>query len=52
MNIDPDLLYKILDKKFGKLDWWPVDYPYHKKNISDHRNEIIIGAILLQTTFQ
>jgi endonuclease-3 related protein len=50
MKITPEKLYKILLKKFGKLNWWPVDDKYHKKNSSDPRFEIIVGTILTQNT--
>lgn len=50
MKITPEKLYKILLKKFGKLNWWPVDDKYHKKNGSDPRFEIIVGTILTQNT--
>ena len=43
-------LYKILTKQFGHQNWWPIDKQYHKKNKSDPRFEIIIGAILTQNT--
>jgi endonuclease-3 related protein len=50
MKIKPDLLYKILFNYFGTQNWWPIDSEYHKKNMSDSRYEIIIGAILTQNT--
>lgn len=43
-------LYQLLAKEFGKQYWWPMDDLYHKKNGSDPRFEIIIGAILTQNT--
>ena len=46
----PANIYKILYKKFGELNWWPVDKKYHEKNKTDPRFEIIIGAILTQNT--
>jgi endonuclease III related protein len=49
-NMTPTNIYKILYKKFGKQNWWPVDKQYHKKNKTDPRFEIIIGAILTQNT--
>ena len=48
--MQPTHIYKILYKKFGKQNWWPVDKEYHKKNLSDFRFEIIIGSILTQNT--
>ncbi|MEF8848723.1 MAG: endonuclease [Candidatus Thermoplasmatota archaeon] len=49
-DIDPTELYQILSDKFGRLKWWPTDRKYHKKNGTDPRFEIIIGAILTQNT--
>ena len=37
-------------KTFGELNWWPIHSNYHKKNSTDPRFEIIIGAILTQNT--
>jgi endonuclease-3 related protein len=48
--MQPTYIYKILYKKFAKQNWWPVDKKYHKKNDSDFRFEIIVGAILTQNT--
>lgn len=48
--MQPAYIYKILYKKFGKQNWWPVDKEYHKKNLSDFRFEIIVGSILTQNT--
>ncbi len=48
--MQPTYIYKILYKKYGKQNWWPVDKRYHKKNESDFRFEIIVGAILTQNT--
>jgi len=48
MNITPQKLYDILSKHFGKTNWWPTDYDYHKKTGSDPRFEVIVGAILTQ----
>lgn len=50
MSLSPTLLYQILLKKLGNLYWWPMDNNYHKKNKSDPRFEVIIGAILTQNT--
>ena len=50
MKINPNILYKILIKKFGNQNWWPIDLNYHLKNKSDPRFEIIIGTILTQNT--
>ena len=44
------LLYKTLLNHFGNQDWWPFDKEYHKRNGSDPRFEIMIGAILTQNT--
>ncbi len=49
-NIKIAEIYEILEKKFGNLNWWPIDNIYHKKNSTDQRFEIIIGAILTQNT--
>lgn len=48
MNITPRKLYDILFKHFGNLNWWPTDNNYHKKEKSDPRFEVIVGAILTQ----
>jgi endonuclease-3 related protein len=48
MKISPSKLYNLLIKHFGNLNWWPKDYEYHKKNGSDPRFEVIVGAILTQ----
>jgi endonuclease-3 related protein len=50
MNVTPQKLYKLILKKFGNLNWWPIDKNYHIKNKSDPRFEIIVGAILTQNT--
>ena len=50
MKQNPYNLYRILLEKFGGQNWWPMDKQYHKKNKSDPRFEIIIGAILTQNT--
>jgi endonuclease-3 related protein len=50
MNLNPVKLYDILYQKFGNLKWWPIDLEYHKKNKSDPRFEIIVGAVLTQNT--
>jgi endonuclease-3 related protein len=50
MAVTPTKLYKLLLNQFGAQEWWPVDYHYHRKNKSDPRFEIIIGAILTQNT--
>lgn len=49
-SLTPHLLYKILLNHFGNQDWWPFDRTYHKRNGSDQRFEIMIGAILTQNT--
>jgi endonuclease-3 related protein len=50
MRITPNLLFNKLMKKYGHQKWWPIDNYYHKKNGSDPRFEIIVGAILTQNT--
>ena len=50
MELTPSLLYQVLFERYGKQNWWPMDTDYHKKNNSDPRFEIIIGAILTQNT--
>jgi endonuclease-3 related protein len=50
MKLSPVTLYKKLIEEYGYQDWWPTDNNYHKKNSSDPRFEIIIGAILTQNT--
>ena len=39
-SVDPGLIYRLLRKRFGFLDWWP----------GESRDEILIGAILTQQT--
>ena len=43
-------LYNTLFDEFEDLNWWPYDKVYHKINSTDHRFEIIVGAILTQNT--
>lgn len=43
-------IYKRLLEYFGPQNWWPVDWGYHKRNKTDWRFEVIIGAILTQNT--
>jgi len=50
MKLTPHVLYKILMNEFGNQNWWPIDQTYHKKNHSDPRFEVIVGAILTQNT--
>jgi endonuclease-3 related protein len=50
MKITPQKLYEKLSRKFGNLNWWPIDKKYHKSAGSDSRYEIIVGAILTQNT--
>jgi endonuclease III related protein len=50
MPVTPQQLYVILSKHFGLQQWWPIDHAYHKKNNSDPRFEIMVGAILTQNT--
>jgi len=46
----PNETYQILQKKYGNLNWWPIDKSYHLKNNSDPRFEVIVGTILTQNT--
>ena len=48
--IKPNKTYQVLQKKYGDLNWWPVDKSYHLKNNSDPRFEVIVGTILTQNT--
>jgi len=50
MKINSLQLFSILFSHYGALNWWPMDYEYHKKHGSDPRFEVIIGAILTQNT--
>jgi endonuclease-3 related protein len=50
MKLTSLTLFKRLIEEFGYQDWWPIDKKYHKKNSSDPRFEIIVGAILTQNT--
>ncbi len=50
MSLTPIKLYELLYEKFGNLEWWPIDKEYHRKNNSDSRFEIIVGAVLTQNT--
>lgn len=50
MRMTPNRLYFHLVEKLGHQQWWPIDQEHHKKNGSDPRFEIIIGAILTQNT--
>ena len=50
MQATPTKIYIILFSHFGQQDWWPMDKIYHKKQNSDPRFEVIIGAILTQNT--
>ncbi|UCD14243.1 MAG: endonuclease [Thermoplasmatales archaeon] len=50
MPITPSKIYRFLLDYFGTQNWWPVDEEYHKKNKSDPRFEIMMGAILTQNT--
>jgi len=43
-------IHRIISKNYKDLNWWPVDSKYHKKNQTDPRFEIIVGAILTQNT--
>lgn len=48
--MNPAQLFLLLTSYFGRLQWWPVDHAYHRKQGSDPRFEIIVGAILTQNT--
>jgi len=50
MALPPNEVYKLLLTHFGNQEWWPFDREYHKRNRSDPRFEIMIGAILTQNT--
>ena len=50
MAISPKILYDVLLDNFGYQHWWPIDKNYHRKQKSDPRFEIIVGAILTQNT--
>jgi endonuclease III related protein len=50
MNLTPKQLFTHLIEAFGPQHWWPMDHIYHKKNNSDPRFEIMIGALLTQNT--
>ena len=50
ISLTPLNLYDLLYEKFGNLKWWPIELEYHKKNDSDPRFEIIVGAVLTQNT--
>ncbi|WP_461828995.1 helix-hairpin-helix domain-containing protein [Aquifex sp.] len=43
-------LYRELLERYGEQNWWPVDEKYHKKQGTNPREEIVIGAILTQNT--
>ena len=43
-------VYKTLLSHFGKQNWWPVDWEYHKREGTNPFDEIVIGAILTQNT--
>jgi len=42
--------YEKLLNTYGEQNWWPVDREYHRRNKSDPREEIVIGAVLTQNT--
>lgn len=50
MQLTSASLYKKLYEEFGCRNWWPIDKEYHKRNDTDPRFEIIVGAILTQNT--
>jgi endonuclease-3 related protein len=50
MTISPKTIYDLLLDNFGHQHWWPVDKNYHRKQKSDPRFEILVGAILTQNT--
>ncbi|NPB07335.1 MAG: endonuclease III domain-containing protein [Aquificae bacterium] len=43
-------IYERLLRAYGRQNWWPVDHEYHRKNGTDPREEVCIGAILTQNT--
>lgn len=43
-------LYRVLFEHYGPQNWWPVDEEYHRREGSDPREEIVIGAVLTQNT--
>ena len=50
MKTTPSKIYEILYEHYGTSNWWPMDLNYHRRNNTDPRAEIIIGAILTQNT--
>jgi endonuclease III related protein len=50
MKTSPFQLLTIFISSYGPQYWWPMDQSHHKKNGSDPRFEVIIGAILTQNT--
>ena len=50
MSMKPTDLYTILLRKYGNLNWWPMDSSYHDRIGSDPRFEIMVGAVLTQNT--
>jgi len=50
MKMNVNKLYEILLEDFGQQNWWPMDRSYHKKQGSNPRFEVIVGAILTQNT--
>lgn len=43
-------VFEALLEAYGPQNWWPVDEEYHRKECSDPREEIVIGAVLTQNT--
>lgn len=43
-------LYETLLSYYGYQNWWPIDEEYHRRQSTDPREEIVIGAILTQNT--
>ena len=43
-------VYKTLLNHFGKQNWWPVDWEYHRREGTNPFDEVVIGAILTQNT--
>ena len=43
-------VYKTLLNHFGRQNWWPVDWKYHRREGTNPFDEVVIGAILTQNT--
>lgn len=46
----PDDIYRRLMDRYDVEGWWPVHVAYHERNGTDPREEIAIGAVLVQNT--